>query len=129
MMRRLAAIVVIASFAFLIHGTAARAGTATLGFADIGAPAAEGSAIGDIFTASTLTIGDLISTPTGTDALAGISSEDFGSVSFSTSPGANTSLTFSSSAFGTFTSTNLEVESVSATSITFYILGNFNGGT
>src|SRR5262249_38209023 len=129
MMRRLAAILVIASFACLIPGANARAGSSTLAFADTGGGMADGDPTGDIFSAKTLTIGDLVSSKSGgTGSLSGFASEDFGSVSFGTTPGANSSLSFSSSDFGSFTSTNLTVQSVSATSITFYILGNYTGG-
>lgn len=128
-MRRLAAILVIASFACLIQGANAQAGTATLAFADIGTTTADGSATGNILTAPKFALGDLISTGSGTGLLKGISSQDFSSVSFTTTPGANTSLSFSSSAFGTFTSTSLEVESKGTTSIAFYILGKYAGGT
>lgn len=132
MMRRLAAVVAIAAAAFFGRAPDARAGGivySTLGFSDNGVPSAD---TGDITTATTLTIGSLHSTPTGTNGFSGFVPEDFGQKSFSTTTGPNASLTFGdgpSGLFGTFTSTDLSIASKTATSITFYVLGNYVPGT
>jgi len=100
------------------------ASTSTVSFADIGSPTVD---TGDINTANVFNIGDLISTATS-GVFAGMPTQTFGAVSYTlTSP---TSLSFSSSAFGSFTSTSITPFNNSvAGSTSAYILGNYTAGT
>jgi hypothetical protein len=102
------------------------------GFNDQGQPLANGSAFGNIDTASTLTVGDLNTTVVSTGVFTGIGKNiDLGSVTFSTANGANTTFTFSDAAnlFGKFVSTTVtSIVSGNGTE-SFYILGNFTPGT
>jgi hypothetical protein len=131
MIRRFVAAMAIASAALLTQAPDARAGGiySTQAFADLGTPLANGSPTGDIFTASTLAIGDLVSTGSNTNAFAGMPTQFLGTASFSTSTGSNATLSFGNSVFGTFTSTSLEISSESSTTISFYVLGSYTPGT
>jgi hypothetical protein len=95
----------------------------TLSFADIGSP---GSNTGDINTSTTFTIGNLFST-VGSGDLAGFPNEVFGPVTFDKTVGS--SLSFSSAAFGTFTSTSISEVVNIAGIVGFYILGAYTPGT
>jgi hypothetical protein len=108
-------------------GSAHAAVVATQGFADIGTPKANGSATGNINTATTFMIGDLISTTANTGSLSLLPTQIIGPVTFdSTNP---TSLSFNSAAFGTFTSTAI-TESVNTPGVvSFYVLGDWSPGT
>ena len=64
----------------------------TLGFGDLGTPIANGPPAGDINTATSFTIGDMVSTTSWTGIFVGIPSLDFGSVSFSTTSGTSMDL-------------------------------------
>jgi hypothetical protein len=104
----------------------------TQGFNDQGTPLAGGSASGNINTASTLTIGDLNTSTASTGVFAGIGKNiDFGTVTFNTTTGANTSLSFNDgpSKFGSFTSTSFTLLSNTPGLISYYVLGNFTPGT
>jgi hypothetical protein len=99
----------------------------TQGFADIGTPTAGGSPTGDIDTATSFTLGSLVTTSADTGFLTGMPTQSFGSVSFSLS--SPTSLSFSSTAFGTFTSTSITEASNVAGAVAIYTLGNWTPGT
>ncbi|RBP16844.1 putative secreted protein with PEP-CTERM sorting signal [Roseiarcus fermentans] len=75
------------------------------GFADIGTTLADGLPDGDINTATSFTIGELITNQSNDGVLTGMPMQDFGAVSFSTTSG--TSLTFGNAVFGTFQSTSI----------------------
>jgi len=114
-----AALVIAASF------TAAKAdSTGSQGFADLGSPSAN---TGNINTATQFTIGSLITNSVSNGVFAGISTQSFGSVSFDTTN--PTSLTFGNAIFGTFSSTSITEISNSAGQVSFYVLGNFAGGS
>jgi hypothetical protein len=84
------------------------------------------SSSGDIATATSLTIGDLVST-TGLNYFASMSAQNFGSITFS--PGTGNSLSFSSGAFGAFDSTSItQVTNISGFR-SFHVLGNWSSGT
>lgn len=99
----------------------------TQGFADLGTPLAGGSATGDINTATSFTIGDLLSNTSGTGILAGMAKQDFGAVTFDTTSA--TSLTFGNSVFGTFASTNIDEYTNKAGTVAFYVTGTWKPGT
>ena len=100
--------------------------TGTQGFADLGIPLANGSPTGDILTATSFTIGDLVTTAAQSGVFMGLPLQSFGSVTFNmTSP---TSFVFTDGAFGTFHSTFIDpIEAGS--SITFFMRGNWTPGT
>jgi hypothetical protein len=119
--------VAFAATLLLLAGTQSQASfVGTQGFADVGSPTAN---TGNINTATTLTIGEMLSTSSQSGAFVGLSTQIFGSVSFSTATGANTSLTFGDAAFGTFTSTSLKVAASAPGATSYYILGEFTPGT
>jgi hypothetical protein len=105
--------------------TGAQAGSVnTQGFADIGTPTAN---TGDINTATSFTVGNLVSTTAQTGFFVGMATQTFGSVTFDTTSG--TSLTFGNSVFGTFTSTSITEATNVAGSVAFYVLGNWTPGS
>jgi hypothetical protein len=97
---------------------------ATQGFADIGTPSVVG---GDINTATSFSIGDLVSTSANSGALAGMTTQILGTVTFDTTSGS--SLTFGNGVFGTFTSTSISEISNVAGAVAFYVLGNWTPGS
>jgi len=110
----------------LTGGARVVASTSTVSFADTGTPTVN---TGDINTATTFNIADLISTTgSGTGFFAGLPSQNFGPVSYTL--GSPTSLSFSSTEFGSFTSTSITPFNNSvAGSTSAYILGNYTAGT
>ena len=99
----------------------------TQGFADMGTPTANGSPTGNINTATTFTLGDLVSTTANTGVFAGMPSQMLGAVSFnSTMP---TSLTFGNGVFGHFASTSITDPSNTPGTIFFNVLGWWTPGT
>ena len=94
------------------------------GFADLGSPVAVG---GNINTATQFTVGSLITNSASTGVFSGIPTQSFGSVSFDTTVGS--SLSFGNSTFGNFASTSITEISNSAGQVSFYVLGNFTGGS
>jgi len=110
-----------------VVGTAKAGPVGTLGFSDTGTPQAGGSPTGDINTATSFTIGDLFSSTAGTGIFAGLGHQDFGAVTFST--GTSTSLSFSNSVFGTFSSTSITEAVNTPGVVAFYILGDYTAGT
>ena len=116
--------------AALLAGTAFGAHAAVLGaqgFADVGGPTADGSAIGDINTATSFSNGDLWTNGSHQGIFVGIPTQDFGAVSFSTTSG--TSLSFGNSVFGWFKSTSITEASHGAGYVSFYVLGEWTPGT
>lgn len=102
----------------------------TQGFADIGIPLANGSPTGNILTATTFTIGDLVSTAAQSGVFEGLPSQNFGSVTFNVNT--RGSLVFNDGPFGTFTSTSIdptEVTTHAGTTIAFFIVGNWTPGS
>jgi len=106
------------------------------GFNDQGQPlagstATNGTANGNINTATWLTVGDLNTTLASTGVFAGIGKNiDLGMVTFSTANGANTTFTFSdpTGKFGSFTSSTV-TSVLSGTGVrSFLIVGLFTPG-
>ena len=114
-----AALVIAASF------TAAKADSAgTLGLVDIGTPTVGG---GNIDTATVFNIGNLFTTGSATGVFAGLANQTLGPVSFDTTN--PTSLTFGNSTMGTFTSTSITQIANVTGQVSYYIAGNFVGGS
>jgi hypothetical protein len=107
----------------LITNVQAAGPVATQSFADIGTTTAGGSASGDINTATSFTLGNLVTTSGNTGNLAGLPTQTFGAVSFNISTG--TSLDFTSAAFGTFASTSITEATNVSGAVAFYVLGNY----
>jgi hypothetical protein len=126
MIRRFAAVLAIASIAFMVQAPDARAGIvySTLSQGDFAGGQADGSSTGSIFGATTLTVGDLF-LDNGQNGFAGFVSELFGPVTFS--PSVGTSLAFSSGVFGSFASSSIMLETSGPTSLTYYVLGTYVG--
>lgn len=102
----------------------------TQSFADLGIPLANGSPNGNILTATTFTVGDLVSTLAQSGVFAGLPVQNFGSITFSTNKA--TSLVFKDGPFGTFTSTLIDPTvdtSHAGTTIAFFVVGNWTPGT
>jgi membrane-associated protease RseP (regulator of RpoE activity) len=99
----------------------------TQGFADTGTPTAGGSATGDINTATSFTIGDLVTNTNQTGFLSGLSTQTFGAVTFDTTSG--TSLTFGNSTFGTFASTTITEVTNVAGFVNIYVVGDWTPGS
>jgi hypothetical protein len=96
-------------------------------FADIGSPTAGGSTTGNINTATTFSIGNMISTASQTGIFAGMPTQTFGAIPFSlASP---TSLAFGNAVFGSFASTSITEATNIPGSIAIYVLGNWTPGT
>jgi hypothetical protein len=98
------------------------------GFADIGAPSVN---TGNVSTATTFTIGNMISTAAQTGYFTGLSSQIFGPVAFN--PAVGSSLSFGNGTFGNFLSTSIVEQTNSTTGgsaeRSFYVLGNYTAGT
>jgi PEP-CTERM motif len=93
-------------------------------FADIGTPTTD---TGNINTATSFTLGDLVSTTAQIGSFVGLPTQDFGAVAFSLSN--PTSLMFMSTVFGMFQSTSIsEIASAPGTAQIF-VLGTFSPGT
>ena len=129
MRRRMVVVLAIALAAIVSQTPTAKAGSSTQGFVDVGTAEADGTSTNDINGAATLTIGDLSTNTTQTGFFVGLSHQDLGQVTFSTTVGSNDSLSFGDSDFGTFTSTSLKVLSAVPGAVTFYILGDYTPGT
>ncbi len=109
----------------LFAGSASPVGTQ--GFADLGSPQAGGSTTGNINTATTFKIGDMFTTSSNTGIFSGLGSQNIGAVSFDTTS-AN-SLSFTNTAFGTFTSTSIDEYTNKPGTVAFYVLGTWTPGT
>lgn len=94
------------------------------GFADIGSPSAN---TGNINTATTLTMGNLISTGAQAGYFTGLSTQLFGPVAFD--PSVPSSISFGNAAFGSFLSTSITEQTNTAGERSFLVLGNYTGGT
>lgn len=98
---------------------------ATQGFIDFGVPSVD---TGDISTATSFTIGKLVSVPgNNSGVLAGLPSQTFGPVTFRTA--SDTSLSFGNPVFGTFASSSIKEISNVAGAVAFYILGDWKPGS
>jgi hypothetical protein len=117
-------LVAVAAIAVCGVSSAFAGGVGSLGFADIGAPSVGG---GNIDTATTFVIGNLVTTTSATGDFAGIPTQVFGSVSFDINNAG--SLSFSNAVFGTFTSTSFTVSSSGPGFENIYVLGTYTGGT
>lgn len=102
----------------------ATASNGSQGFADIGTPAAD---TGNINTAATLTIGNLISTGASVGYFTGLSTQIFGPVAFS--PAVASSISFGNATFGSFLSTSITEQTNTAGERSFYVLGNYTAGS
>ena len=94
------------------------------GFADIGTPTVD---TGNINTATSLTIGDLITTTSQQGGFAGLPTQAFGTVNFNLT--SFTSLTFQNSTFGSFSSTSITKTPSTSGTVDLYVLGSFTPGT
>jgi hypothetical protein len=129
MLRRFVAGMAVAVAAILTQATSVQAGSVgTQGFADMGSPTVGG---GDIFTATTFTIGDLVTTTAQTGAFDGLSRQDFGPVTFTTDStlGVDTSFAFGNSTFGYFSSEAIVPAGTGTGSVSFFIVGNWTPGS
>jgi len=120
MIKKFALAIAIAAMAV---GSAQAGAVGSLAFADLGTASAD---TGNINTATTFGIGDLVST-SGSGVFAGLPLQFFGPVSFSTSVG--TSLSFSDAAFGSFSSTSISEVTNTPGFVTIYVLGNYTAGS
>ncbi|MFM7184482.1 MAG: PEP-CTERM sorting domain-containing protein, partial [Planctomycetota bacterium] len=77
--------------------------------------------------ATTLTIGNLISTTAQAGYFTGLSSQTFGPVAFS--PSVPSSISFGNGTFGSFLSTSITEQTNTAGERSFLVLGNFTGGS
>ncbi len=109
----------------LFAGSATPIGTQ--GFADIGTPLAGGSSTGDINSATSFTVGNMVSNTSNTGVFSGMTSQTFGGVSFNTTSA--TSLSFTNSVFGSFTSTSIDEYTNKPGTVAFYVLGTWTPGT
>lgn len=98
--------------------------TGSQAFADIGAPSVDS---GNINTATSFTIGNLISTGANAGYFTGLPTQIFGPVAFS--PAVGSSLSFGNAAFGSFLSTSITEQTNVAGERSFYVLGNYTAGT
>jgi len=100
------------------------------GFFDSGSPSTD---TGNINTATTFTIAFMESSSSSTGIFAGLPTQFIGTVGpFSLASGANSTLTFGSALFGTFTSTTETVlaNTVGASgTLSLYFLGNWTPGS
>ena len=102
----------------------------TQSFADLGVPEANGSPTGNILTATSFTIGDLVSTAAQSGVFEGMPLQSFGTITFNTL--SRGSFVFQDGAFGTFTSTLIDpttFTSRAGTTIAFFMVGNWTPGT
>ncbi len=99
---------------------------ATQGFADIGAPTVGG---GDINSATSFSIGDLISTAANSGDLAGMPTQIFGPVSFNSTSGTSLMFGTAGGSFGMFASSSITEISNVAGAVAFYVLGNWTPGS
>jgi hypothetical protein len=125
-------LVALAATLLLLTGSQSEAAFAgSIGFNDQGQPLANGSATGNIDAASTLTIGDLNTTNATSGLFVGVGKNiDLGSVTFSTSNGANTTFSFTDATgkFGSFVSQTI-TSIISGNGVeSYYILGLFTPG-
>src|SRR5215467_3491900 len=99
----------------------------TQAFVEFGTPTAGGVPMGNINTATSFMIGNLVSTANNSGVFAGMPSQFFGPVSFSlTSP---TSFIFGNSLFGTFRSTSISVAKNVPGFLNLDIFGHWTPGT
>ena len=97
----------------------------TLGFADIGAPTVSpGTSING---ATIYNIGNLVTTAANSGIFDNIPTQVLGPVSFDVTNGS--SLTFGNSVLGNFQSSSITQISNSAGQVSYYIVGNFTGGS
>ena len=104
--------------------------TGSMGLVDLGTPLANGRPTGNITTATAFTIDDLWTNGSANGFFVGLPTQNFGSVSFTTTVG--TSLTFGNAVFGTFTSNTITEQSNTSSPTaqrTFYIIGTYTAGT
>ena len=106
----------------------ARAAPITVGsqaFADIGSATA--SPTGNINTATSFTLGNLLSTGGQTGVFSGMTTQIFGAVPFDIL--VPNSLSFTTATFGTFLSTSFTEQSNVSGSRSFLVLGTYTAGT
>ena len=103
---------------------AAAQAQSTLGFVDVGSPSVSPTA--DINTATSITLGAVVNTGAETGAFAGLSTQFFGTVTFS--PSSATSFHLNNPIFGTFDSTQIQLASQGVGTMEYNILGIFNSG-
>lgn len=97
----------------------ATASNGSQGFADIGTPVAD---TGNINTAATLTIGNLISTGASVGYFTGLSTQIFGPVAFN--PSVPSSISFGNATFGSFLSMSITEQTNTPGERSLYLLGH-----
>jgi len=93
--------------------------TGSQGITDIGTPAAD---TGNINTAATLTIGNLISTGASVGYFTGLSTQIFGPVAFN--PSVPSSISFGNATFGSFLSMSITEQTNTPGERSLYLLGH-----
>jgi len=94
------------------------------GLADIGTPSAN---TGNINTATTLTMGTIVSTGAQAGYFSGLTTQIFGPIAFD--PSVGSSISFGNATFGSFLSTSITEQTNTAGERSFLVLGNFTGGS
>ena len=117
-------LVAVAAIAICSASSAFAGGLGSLGFADIGAPTVGG---GNIVTATTFNIGNLISTGSQTGDFVGLGTQIFGPVAFDVN--SSSSLSFGNAVFGSFQSSGFQVSSSGPGLTNIFVLGYYTAGT
>jgi hypothetical protein len=103
----------------------ARAGiVGSQGLVDLGPTSSD---TGDINTATTFSIGDLMSNSNQSGAFVGMSTQNFGAMSLDTTTASGFS--FGNAVFGTFASTSIKQFSNDAGEAAYYIVGDYTPGS
>lgn len=93
-------------------------------FADLGTPVVD---TGNINTAATFTVGNLVSTSANNGYFTGLPTQIFGPLAFS--PAVGSSLSFGNATFGSFLSTSISPQTNAPGERSFLVLGNYTAGT
>jgi hypothetical protein len=93
-------------------------------FADLGVPTVD---TGNINTASTFTVGNLVSTAANNGYFAGLPTQIFGPLAFN--PSVGSSISFGNAAFGNFLSTSISPQTNAPGERSFVVFGNYTAGT
>jgi hypothetical protein len=105
-----------------LEATTATAGSQ--GMIDLGSPNAQPG--NDINTATTFTVGNLITTGSSSGYFAGLTTQVLGPVTFNT--GVGTSMSFGNATLGSFASTSITPQTNTPGERSFLIRGNFTAG-
>jgi len=111
-----------------LPATGVNAASGSQAFADIGIPMADGSATGNINTATSFLMDELVSTRNNSGVFAGMPTQTFMSVMFNHS--VPTSIDFGNSVFGQFASTSIVEEATSHPGfVLFLAMANWTPGS